>query len=123
MPHRCVRCGTIYDDASPVVLKGCSCGGRLFLFLRKEHLKKNAPEIKLTEEQLVQVEDDVFDMIGAEDKERPVVLDFESVNVVQPGKYELDLVQLFKGAPLIFKLQDGKYIIDIAETFRRMRKK
>jgi len=123
MPHRCVRCGIVYDDTNDVVFKGCPCGGKLFLFLRKEHLKNNKPEIKLTVEQLSQVEEDVFDMIGAQERDRPVVLDFESVNVVQPGKYELDLVQLFKGAPLIFKLQEGKYIIDIAESFKTLRKK
>ena len=52
----------------------------------------------------------------------PVVLDFESIRVIEPGKYELDLVQLFNGAPLIFKLEEGKYVIDIAESFERLRK-
>jgi hypothetical protein len=35
----------------------------------------------------------------------------------------LDLVKLFKGDPLIFKLASGKYIIDVAETFRQLRTK
>ena len=63
----------------------------------------------------------IFDLI-VKFVDEPVILDLESVRVLKPGKYELDLVQLFKGEPLIFKLAAGKYIIDIAETFRRMRK-
>jgi len=40
-----------------------------------------------------------------------------------PGKFELDLVHLFnKKEPLIYKLEEGKYIIDIAEMFRRRSK-
>ena len=34
MPHQCVRCNTFYDDGSNVILKGCSCGGRLFSSLQ-----------------------------------------------------------------------------------------
>jgi len=48
------------------------------------------------------------------------VLDIESVRVLKPGKFEIDLVHLFnKKNPLVYKLEEGKYIIDIAETFKR----
>ena len=36
----------------------------------------------------------------------------------EPGKYELDLVDIFKGKPLVYKLDEGKYIIDVASTFQ-----
>jgi predicted nucleic acid-binding Zn-ribbon protein len=47
------------------------------------------------------------------------VLDLEAIRVKKPGQYELDLVHLFKGEPLVFKLEDGKYMIDLVETFKR----
>ena len=44
----------------------------------------------------------------------PVILDIESIRVVSPGKYEIDVVNLFnKDRPVIFKVSDGKYIIDL----------
>lgn len=126
MPHQCVRCNTFYDDGNEAILKGCSCGAKLFFFIKKERLEKlqkaaeEAPPVTIDERR--QIESDVFDVLGVKEPDEPVVLDLESVRVLKPGKYEIDLVQLFKGEPLIFKLADGKYIIDIAETFRRMRK-
>jgi len=47
------------------------------------------------------------------------VLDIEAIRVLKPGKYELDLVHLFKKDPLIIKLDEGKYIIDIAQAFKK----
>lgn len=126
MPHQCVRCNAFYEDGNEAVLKGCACGAKLFFFIRKEKLEKlkaaavEAPPQSV--EERTQIEKDVLDVLGMQEPDEPVVLDLESVRVLKPGKYELDLVQLFKGEPLIFKLADGKYIIDIAETFRRLKK-
>ncbi len=124
MPHQCVRCGTIYDDGASEILKGCSCAGRLFFYIRKEKLeeaKKLTENAKLTIKEKEQIEKDVFDLVGSDiDKDKPVVLDLESIRVLQPGKYELDLVHLFRGEPLIFQLEEGKYMIDIVESFRQL---
>jgi len=38
---------------------------------------------------------------------------------LEPGKYQLDVVELFKGKPLVYRLEDGKYIIDLASTFKK----
>ena len=67
-----------------------------------------------------QVEEDVREMIGLEeDRESPVILDLESVRVTGPGKFEIDIVNLFsKKRPLIYKLEEGKYIIDLASTLK-----
>jgi len=43
----------------------------------------------------------------------------ESIRVLGPGKYELDVVNLFnKKRPLIYKLEEGKYIVDLASTLK-----
>lgn len=127
MPHQCVRCNTFYDDGAEEILKGCSCGGKLFFYVRKEQLeeaKKEIEDLNLTEKDKEQIETDVYDLVGDKiDTEKPVVLDIESVRVLKPGQYELDLVHLFKGEPLIYKLEEGRYVIDIVESFRQLVKK
>jgi predicted nucleic acid-binding Zn-ribbon protein len=123
MPHQCVKCKTTYDDGAKEILQGCECGGKFFFFISSKKLesaKQDFPELK--EEELKQIESDIRNITGQSD-ELPVVLDFESINVKQPGKYEIDLINLFQGQPVIFKIQDGKYVIDLAETFSRMSKK
>jgi predicted nucleic acid-binding Zn-ribbon protein len=124
IPHQCVKCGSIYGDDSNDIIQGCSsCGGKLFFYLKKEILEQRKEEvIRLTPEEKQQIEDDVYNIMGDEiDREKPVVLDLESIRIVKPGKYELDLVNLFKKKqPLIYKLEDGKYVIDLIESFKKM---
>lgn len=121
MPHQCVRCSTFYDDGAKEILNGCACGGRLFFYIKKEKLEKAKQELpKLTTKEKDEIEKDVFELVGSEiDEERPVVLDFESIRILKPGKYELDLVHLFKREPLIFKLEEGKYMIDLPTLFKK----
>jgi hypothetical protein len=127
MPHQCVKCGEIYEDGTKVILKGCpNCGGKMFFFIKKDALKKKKKIINdLTKKEKQQIENDVYDIIGQEiDKDKPVVLDIESISILKPGKYELDLVNLFKKKqPLIYKLEDGKYMIDLLETFQKFKNK
>lgn len=127
MPHRCVRCGDVYPDGSEEILKGCSCGSRFFMFVKKEKLDKASEEkqkqiINLTEEDKIQIENDVLEIIGADNlnDDTPIILDLESIQIIGPGKFELDLVNLFnKKKPLVYKLEEGKYVIDIAESFAK----
>ena len=120
MPHQCVRCGTLYDDGSNIITHGCVCGGKLFFFVKKERINEiKTATVKLSKQEKMQIEDDVFDLIGIKDTDEPVVLDFESIRIVKPGKYELDLVNLFKDNPLVYKLDDGKYMIDLPQSFKK----
>ncbi|MFH1054090.1 MAG: Zn-ribbon containing protein [Candidatus Woesearchaeota archaeon] len=124
MPHQCVRCNIFYDDGAAEILKGCNCGGRLFFYIKKaklEEAKRLTAEVRLTDSDKKQIEKDVFDLVGSEvDRDSPVVLDLEAIRVSKPGKYELDLVHLFKGEPLVFKLEEGKYMIDLIQSFKRL---
>ena len=118
MPHQCVRCNTFYDELSQELLKGCSCGGKLFFYIKKESLNKaKQMVVNLSDKEKSQIEQDVLDIVGQSSSDEPVVLDLESIKVVKPGKYEIDLVHLFKGDPVIYKLDEGKYIIDIIKSF------
>ncbi len=120
MPHQCVRCGTLYEDASSEILKGCKCGARLFFYIKNEEIAKaKALTVNLSAPERKQIEEDISEIIeGKMDPSLPVFLDIESIRILKPGQYELDLVQLFKGKPLIYKLEDGKYIIDLVSTFK-----
>ena len=127
MPHQCVRCSSFYEDGSKEIIKGCVCGGKLFFFIKKEkidQMRKISDQVKLTQKDKEQIEHDVFDLVGSEiDMDDTVVLDLEAIRVLKPGKYELDLVHLFRDKPLIFKLEEGKYMIDLAQSFERFRRK
>ena len=121
MPHQCVRCGTFYQDGSSQILSGCDCGGRFFFFIRQERMEKlKEAQQNLSEVEIIQIEQDVREMIGIPQKaEIPVILDLESIRVLKPGKFEIDVVNLFsRKRPLIYKLEEGKYIIDLASTLK-----
>jgi len=119
MPHQCVRCSTVYPDASKELLKGCDCGGKFFFYIKKEVLEKGkSVSVNLTSEEKTQIEQDVIDIIGDNiDRTKPIVLDLESVRILKPGTYEIDIVELFKSKPLVYRIEEGKYIIDIARNF------
>jgi uncharacterized protein len=120
MPHQCVRCNKSYPNGSKVILKGCECGGKFFFFVRKKNIKQ-AKEFseKLSKNEKVQIQEDITAIVGSEVDDSPVILDFESVRIKKPGQYEIDLVDLFKNRPLVYKLEDGKYVIDLASTFEQ----
>ncbi len=115
----------MFEDGSNNILKGCTnCGGKFFFFVRKDALDKvKKATALLSQEDKLRMETDVREIIGDEGEDEAVVLDLESVNITEPGKFQLDLVKLFKGDPLVYKLEDGKYLIDVATTFKNMREK
>lgn len=129
MPHKCVHCGTVYPNASRELLTGCSsCGSKFFLFVREEQLNRvhetEEKIIELVETDKEKVEQEIREMIGAADEDAPIILDLESVRVLGHGKFQIDIINLFKkDRPLIYKLEEGKYIIDIASTLLNAKEK
>ena len=122
MPHQCVKCSKIIPLGSKELLVGCAnCGGKFFFYIKQEQLdniKNNTIEIPDNEKS--SIEKDIREMVGITDEDTPVILDLESVRVVGDGKFEIDLVNVFnKERPLIYKLEEGKYIIDLASTLSR----
>ncbi|MEK6757811.1 MAG: Zn-ribbon containing protein [Nanoarchaeota archaeon] len=125
MPHQCVRCSNIIPMGSKEIIDGCKeCGGHFFFYIREEQLERlreNPIEIPETEKE--QVEKDIREMAGIVEEDAPVILDIESVRVTGSGKFEIDVVNLFrKDRPLIYRLEEGKYIIDLATTLHRSMK-
>jgi len=127
MPHKCARCGTIYDDNSPELIDGCSCGARVFLYLKEKPGRSEEDtieELKIKE-------------IGAEDLKRldrefgmdlkksgrTMHLDLENLHQIDKGRYQIDVKSLMKGDPLIMKVGDGVYYIDIIDAMSKGKKK
>lgn len=118
MPHQCLNCSKIYPDNSDVILKGCTnCGKKLFLYIRKDVYEKRQKNIQeehiLTKKEKTNIEKQVKSIIGY-DNDKPIILTPENINVLKEGKYEIDINQLLKkDNPIIFKVQNGTYYIDL----------
>ncbi|MEK6817704.1 MAG: Zn-ribbon containing protein [Nanoarchaeota archaeon] len=122
MPHQCVKCSRIISIGSKELLNGCEgCGGKFFFYIKQEQLDKikNTALLEIPEEEKEAVEFDIREMVGITDDETPVILDLESIRAVGAGKFEIDVVNLFnKKRPLIYKIEEGKYLIDLATTLK-----
>ena|SRR3989344_3684397 len=127
MPYRCVHCTATYQDGAQEVLEGCGkCKSKFFFYIKEEKLASISSEQASAEQKVLdlspvekhQIEEDIRDIAGIQDDEQPVFLDFESVRVLKPGKYLLDLQKLFsQGKPRVYQLEDGKYIVDLSTFF------
>jgi predicted nucleic acid-binding Zn-ribbon protein len=121
MPHQCVRCSRIIPSGSKELLEGCSnCGSHFFFYIKDEQLKEmKENRIEIPEKERETIEKDIREIAGITEEDTPVILDLESVRVAGSGKFEIDIVNLFsKKRPLIYKLEEGKYIIDLASTLK-----
>ena len=58
MPHQCVRCNKFYEDGAQEILEGCSCGARLFFYIKKEKLEETKNIYNTTLEILNKAEED-----------------------------------------------------------------
>lgn len=123
MPHQCVKCSRIIPIGSRELIEGCSeCGSHFFFYIRDEQLARirEKPLVEIPEKQKEVIEKDIREIAGITDEKDPVILDLESVRVTGDGKFEIDIVNLFnKKRPLIYKLEEGKYIIDLASTLNK----
>jgi len=129
MPHRCVRCSRIIPAGSQELLSGCAnCKGRFFFYIREEQLEKikmnQSIELNIPDDKKKEIEMEIREISGIIDEETPVILDLESIRVLGDGKFEIDVVNLFnKKRPIIYKVEEGKYLIDLANTLSKSIKK
>ena len=105
MYHKCVKCGKIYERASEEILVGCSCGSKLFYFVKPQsaNKKKDSEEVEC----FYELEDDTSEI---------TIFDIEAINVISNGKYELNLDRMMNPKErdgIIYRYGDGKYGIDL----------
>jgi predicted nucleic acid-binding Zn-ribbon protein len=122
MPHTCVKCSKLIQVGSKELLEGCkNCGSHFFFYIKDEQLAKIKEKklVDIPEKQKDHLEKDIREMAGIIDDEMPVILDLESVRITSPGKFEIDLSKVFnRKRPVVYKLEEGKYIIDLASTLQ-----
>ncbi|MCK5476425.1 MAG: hypothetical protein KAI55_00725 [Candidatus Aenigmarchaeota archaeon] len=114
MANKCVKCGKVHSDEADYLIEGCdSCGSKFFFHINEEEEQlKNMP-LNLTKKQINEIEKDARSFLKFE-KNKVLVLSIEAIRIVSPGKYELDLVNLFNQTPLVIKIGEGKYRIDLS---------
>ncbi|RLJ07873.1 MAG: hypothetical protein DRP12_01530 [Candidatus Aenigmatarchaeota archaeon] len=127
MPNRCAKCGKIHPDDADYLMNGCDvCGSKFFFWVREEDLEKFEKELgKLDRQEIREIERDIREIIAEEREIKPeetVILDVEAIWVIRPGKYRIDLVNLFNQRPLVVKVGPGKYIIDLKTLMPRLLK-
>ncbi len=120
MPHSCVKCNQILPDQSESVLNGCSCGSRIFYFVKtdapfapikfKTEEKANIDETK--QDSTIQIPEQLIEL----SKNKVIVIDQdgpENIKVLEPGSYELNVAALFKGDPVILKTDADVYYVKL----------
>jgi predicted nucleic acid-binding Zn-ribbon protein len=127
MPNKCTKCGKIHPDDAKYLLDGCDeCGSKFFFYVRDEVLQSLEKEIgKLTPKEIEEIEKDIRDIIEPEriEKDDTVVLDLEAIRVIKPGKYIIDVANLFTQKPIVIRMGTGKYELDLSVLLGRLRKK
>jgi len=121
MPHKCTKCGREYKDGSTEILKGCaSCGGKKFLYVKEADLHKDVFEEKTIEEIRDESKEEVLEVVGPEikgkaKKEVEMFDRVETIRIVGPGSYELNIEKMAKSDERIVGVggEEGSYIIDL----------
>lgn len=122
MPHKCARCERMYSDNAPELIKGCGCGSRVFLFIKKREESEEEAFERLRR-QKIEVEDLdwIENKISTENKkgEGTIRLDIENLLRVSKGKYRLNIASLMRGDPLVIKVREGVYYIDLPYSMKK----
>ncbi|MCC6028323.1 MAG: hypothetical protein HA490_06830 [Archaeoglobales archaeon] len=99
MPHKCTNCGKLYADGDMRLLQGCECGNNKFLYIPKE--KKEKTEVEEIKKELTR-------------------FGIESIRIIAPGQYEINLEKLFEREEIIIALEeDGKYVIHLPSLLKK----
>ncbi len=115
MPHKCTKCGREFKDGTTDILKGCpSCGGKKFLYIKPEDLHKDILEEKKIEDVVGDRKDSLLEVNRKDDEPIEVYDRIESIRVLNPGSYELNLEKLSKSDEMVMQMGKGdKYIVDL----------
>ena len=122
MPHKCTQCGREFEDGSTKILKGCpSCGGKKFLYIREAERLDDVLKEKTIEEIARDTGEDVLEV--REDKRRAEIEVFErieSIRILGPGSYELNLERLARSDEVVVGLEkEGRYAVDILSMAKK----
>jgi len=130
MPHRCTKCNTVFRDGAAVILNGCpKCGWNKFLYVKND--KTPLSSDKKTESispasKFVKEVDEILRNKNAESSNEPeeepeeAEDKVESVRILSPGSYELNLESLLERDEIVMALkEDGTYLVHLPSVFQK----
>ena len=126
MPHKCIGCGKIFAKNDEAILVGCpDCGSNRFLFIRDDEIPLEDTEVQVDVD-LVEEKHESEDLDDIIDKIEDGVLDddsrLESVRIIEPGSYEVNIESLLERDEIILALKgDGSYVIHLPSMFSRLK--
>jgi len=122
VPHRCLRCGNVYQDNDNSILKGCECGSVFFMYLKTDEDVKRMEEIQKELELKKTSLEKELEIKIKERKLKKRKFGIETIRSPKEGVYEIDLDALMKKSPLII-LEKGKaYFIHLPSVFERFKR-
>ncbi len=122
IPHKCTQCGREFEDGSTKILKGCpSCGGKKFLYIREAERHDDVLKEKTVSEIVRETGRDVLEVRPDRQRKEIEVFDrIESIRILGPGSYELNIEKLAKSDEFVVGLEkEGKYVVDILSMARK----
>ncbi|MBU0898729.1 MAG: Zn-ribbon domain-containing protein [Nanoarchaeota archaeon] len=121
MPNKCTRCGKVHPDNADYLVTGCDeCGSKFFFFMRQEAIEKYEKEAeKLTKQEVKEIENDIREILPEKiNKDDTVILDVEAIRIIKPGKYRIDVTNLFSQKPIVIRVGPGKYELDLSTIMK-----
>lgn len=124
MPHKCTQCGREFKDGSTEILKGCpSCGGKKFLFVRESDRHRDVLEEKSIENLAEETKEEILEVETEPTRHVEMRERIESIRVINPGSYELNIEKLAKSDEVVVKMgKDEKYVVDIISMMKSKKK-
>ncbi|CAG1001711.1 hypothetical protein METP2_03324 [Methanosarcinales archaeon] len=143
MPHKCTRCESIFKDGAAIILNGCpKCGWNKFLYVRDDSLvpgpaakietAANTGQISPEASNFIREVDEILGIKEekteltiknepkAENAAKEVGDRIESIRILSPGQYELNLESLLERKEIVMALkEDGTYIVNLPSVFKK----
>ena len=139
MPHKCTRCESIFKDGAAIILNGCpKCGWNKFLYVRDEspvpiakiETAANTGQISPEASNFIREVDEILGIKEektelknepkAENTQKEIGDRIESIRILSPGQYELNLESLLERKEIVMALkEDGTYIVNLPSVFKK----
>ncbi|MBZ3936202.1 Zn-ribbon domain-containing protein [Methanimicrococcus blatticola] len=135
MPHRCTKCGAVFEDGDSVILTGCpECKWNKFLYVRAEEIPISSKPVfeeilptpsdwnieeRIAEKEGKSIDDVLEDIDRALDSDDVRKKDLnpdrvDSIRILDAGSYELNLGSIMEKDEIVVGIkEEGQYAIDL----------
>ena len=138
MPHRCTKCGAVFDDGDSIILTGCpECKWNKFLYVRAEDVSTDTktvePDPWKIEEIITKKDTKSIDSV-LENIDRALDSDdvnkkdlnpdrIDSIRILDTGSYELNLGSIMEKEEIVVGIkEEGQYAIDLPMMLQQSNK-